>query len=202
VTAAKKTHVLLCGVDEAGRGPLAGSVYAAAVVLDASKPIKGLADSKALTEKKRIALDAEIREKALSYAVAFSSVEEIDKINILQATLLAMKRAVEMIRVVPTEVVVDGLFTPQIVWPARAIVQGDATVQEISAASILAKTARDSEMAMLAFEYPEYGFEQHKGYGTRAHLDALKQHGPCAIHRRSFAPVRAAALQITLAFEK
>jgi ribonuclease HII len=201
-TAVATTAVLRCGVDEAGRGPLAGSVYAAAVMLDATKPIAGLADSKALTEKKRLSLDMEIREKALAYGVAFASVEEIDKLNILRATLLAMKRAVEVAclskRAMPMEVLVDGLFVPDVAYPSRAIVQGDALIAEISAASILAKTARDAEMTMLSMQYPEYGFAQHKGYGTRAHLDALKVHGPCAIHRQSFAPVRAASLQMSL----
>jgi ribonuclease HII len=187
--------VRICGVDEAGRGPLAGAVYAAAVILDPARSISGLADSKTLSEKRRVALAAEIREHAVAHCVAFATVEEIDAINILQATLLAMKRAVEGLQVIPDEVLVDGLHTPRISIAARAIVEGDRLVQEISAASILAKTARDSEMCTLHETYPEYGFSQHKGYGTAAHLRALKLHGPCAIHRRSFAPVRAAAAQ-------
>ncbi len=190
-----------CGVDEAGRGPLAGAVYAAAVILDPAKPIVGLADSKTLSEKKRIALDGEIRCTALSYAIAFASVEEIDKLNILQATLLAMRRAVESLRVLPSEVIVDGLFVPNIAIKASAMVDGDQHVQEISAASILAKTARDAEMMMLDSVYPQYGFAQHKGYGTRAHLAALNTHGPCVIHRRSFAPVRLAEAQERLQFD-
>lgn len=193
---------LRCGVDEAGRGPLAGSVFAAAVILDPARPIAGLADSKTLSEKKRVALALEIREKALAYAVAYASVSEIDDINILRATLLAMKRAVESLSVAPEEVVVDGLFVPQIAMPARALVQGDKLMMEISAASILAKTARDAEMVELAAQFPQYGFAQHKGYGTRQHLQALQAHGPCPIHRMSFAPVRLAKAQAELALNE
>jgi ribonuclease HII len=193
---------LVCGVDEAGRGPLAGSVFAAAVILDSARPIVGLADSKTLSEKKRIALDAEIREKALAFAVTFASVGEIDEINILRATLLAMKRAVDALSVAPHEVVVDGLFVPEVGMPARPLVQGDKLMAEVSAASILAKTARDAEMVAMCARYPEYGFAQHKGYGTRQHLDALQAHGPCPIHRMSFAPVRLAKAQMALAFSE
>ena len=187
--------LLICGVDEAGRGPLAGAVYAAAVILDPARSICGLADSKMLSEKKRSALEIEIREKALAFCVAQASVAEIDAINILQASLLAMRRAVEGLnfsRLGPYEVVVDGLHVPKVALPCRAIVEGDRLIAEISAASILAKTARDREMCLLGDRYPQYGFARHKGYGTRVHLDALMTVGPCAIHRQSFAPVREA----------
>ena len=186
----------ICGVDEAGRGPLAGAVYAAAVILDPARPICGLADSKTLSEKKRVALDTEIREKALAYFVAQASVAEIDAMNILRASLLAMKRAVEGLATLGLsniEVVVDGLYVPRVALSCRAVVDGDSLVPEISAASILAKTARDAVMRELDGCYPQYGFAQHKGYGTRAHLEALMSVGPCEIHRRSFAPVREAA---------
>ena len=184
----------ICGVDEAGRGPLAGAVFAAAVILNPARPISGLADSKMLSEKRRDALALMIREHALAWCVAVASVEEIDAINILQATLLAMKRAVEGLGMTPDEVVIDGLHVPKIAMRSRALVQGDRLMAEISAASILAKTARDAEMVAMHQQYPHYGFAQHKGYGTAAHLQALHGHGPCPIHRRSFAPVRAAAL--------
>ena len=184
----------ICGVDEAGRGPLAGAVFAAAVILNPARPISGLADSKMLSEKRRDALALMIREHALAWCVAVASVEEIDAINILQATLLAMKRAVEGLGMTPDEVVIDGLHVPKIALRSRALVQGDRLMAEISAASILAKTARDAEMVAMHQQYPHYGFAQHKGYGTAAHLQALHGHGPCPIHRRSFAPVRAAAL--------
>lgn len=184
----------ICGVDEAGRGPLAGAVFAAAVILNPARPIAGLADSKMLSEKRRDALALMIREQALAWCVAVASVEEIDAINILQATLLAMKRAVEGLGMTPDEVVIDGLHVPKIALRSRALVQGDRLMAEISAASILAKTARDAEMVAMHQQYPHYGFAQHKGYGTAAHLQALHGHGPCPIHRRSFAPVRAAAL--------
>jgi ribonuclease HII len=190
----------ICGVDEAGRGPLAGAVYAAAVILDPARTIAGLADSKTLSEKRRVVLAEEIRTHALSYCIASASVEEIDAINILQATLLAMKRAVEGLSVRPTEVLVDGLQTPKISVAVRAIVEGDRLIAEISAASILAKTARDSEMHKMHLTYPQYGFDRHKGYGTALHMSTLKQFGPCVIHRRSFAPVRAAAAQAAFDF--
>ncbi len=191
-----------CGVDEAGRGPLAGAVYAAAVILDPAQPIAGLADSKTLSEKRRNALAILIRERALAYAIAWATVEEIDAINILQATLLAMKRAVEALKHAPSEVLVDGLHVPKISFASRAIVEGDRLIEEISAASILAKTARDAEMCALHARFPEYNFKQHKGYGTAEHMQALKAYGPCALHRRSFAPVRAAFAQGALAFFK
>jgi ribonuclease HII len=185
---------LICGVDEAGRGPLAGAVYAAAVILDPIKPIQGLADSKKLSEKRRDALAIEIKQYALAWAVASSSVEEIDTINILQASLLAMKRAVEAMQlqfgVTPDLVQVDGNKTPKINLPCEAIVKGDSKVQAISAASILAKTARDAELYVLDKQYPQYGFAQHKGYPTAEHMAQLKQHGATPIHRKSYAPVK------------
>lgn len=181
---------LLCGVDEAGRGPLAGPVYAAAVILDPKRPIRGLADSKMLSEKKRIELAEKIRQRALAWAIASSTVEEIDSINILQASLLAMKRAVEALHMLPHRVVVDGLHCPQVMIPAEAIVDGDSKVSAISAASILAKTARDAEMCRLHALYPQYDFARHKGYSTRDHLQRLQAHGACPEHRRSYAPVR------------
>jgi ribonuclease HII len=185
-------------VDEAGRGPLAGAVFAAAVILDPARPIKGLADSKVLSEKRRAALAEEIMARALSWAVATATVEEIDRINILQASLLAMRRAVEHLAVEPGEMLVDGLHLPSMSLPGRAIVEGDRLVPEISAASILAKTARDRDMCEWDARYPQYGFARHKGYGTKAHMAALTRFGPCEIHRMSFAPVRVAASQRAL----
>ena len=182
---------LVCGVDEAGRGPLAGAVFAASVVLDPRKPIPGLADSKQLSARQRATLAEEIRRDALGWAVASASVEEIDQLNILQASLLAMRRSIEALRVVPTEVLVDGLHCPDCMWPSRAIVKGDAKIPAISAASILAKCARDAAMLELHTQRPEYGFDQHKGYPTPAHLEALRRHGVSGFHRRTFAPVRA-----------
>ncbi|HZV54113.1 MAG TPA: ribonuclease HII [Rhodocyclaceae bacterium] len=181
---------MICGVDEAGRGPLAGPVYAAAVILDPARPIDGLADSKKLSARKRERLALEIREKALAWAIAEASVEEIDRINILQATMLAMARAIAGMALQPAEVLVDGNRCPDIDLPVRAIIGGDACVAEISAASILAKTARDTEMLRLHNEHPQYGFDRHMGYGTVLHLAALRLHGPAPCHRRSFAPVR------------
>lgn len=181
---------MICGVDEAGRGPLAGPVFAAAVILDPARPVDGLADSKKLSARRREQLAAIIRERALAWAVAAASVEEIDRLNILQATLLAMARAVAALPLRPTEVLVDGNRCPEIALPARAIVGGDATVAEISAASILAKTSRDAEMLRLHADRPEFGLDRHKGYGTAAHLAALRRFGPAPFHRRSFAPVR------------
>lgn len=181
---------LICGVDEAGRGPLAGPVFAAAVILDLSRPVEGLADSKKLTEKARDRLTPVIRERALSWSVASASVEEIDSLNILQATLLAMRRAVEALNPQPDMVLVDGTHCPQFAHPVQCIVKGDSSVAAISAASILAKTARDAEMLRLHALYPMYGLDRHKGYPTAAHLAALRQHGVKDIHRRSFAPVR------------
>ena len=181
---------LVCGVDEAGRGPLAGPVYAAAVILDPKRSIRGLADSKVLSEKKRMELADKIRQRALAWAVASSSVEEIDSINILQASLLAMKRAVEALHLLPQHIMVDGLHCPQVTIPTEAIVDGDSKVAAISAASILAKTARDAEMCRLHELYPQYDFAKHKGYSTRDHLLRLQAHGACPEHRRSYAPVR------------
>lgn len=181
---------LVCGVDEAGRGPLAGAVFAAAVILDERHPIMGLADSKKLSEKKREKLAAEIRQYALAWAVGRAEVEEIDRINILQASLLAMKRAVESLAVSPGKALIDGLHCPALLMPAVAIVKGDASVAQISAASILAKTTRDAEMLELHQIYPQYGFDRHKGYGTAEHLAALQRHGASPIHRLSFAPVK------------
>ena len=190
---------IICGVDEAGRGPLAGSVYAAAVILDANKPIIGLADSKKLSEKKRDFLSAEIKTKALAWGIASCSCQEIDEINILQASLLAMKRAIEAMQaqfnITPDMgeilVQVDGNKCPKISLPCEAIVKGDSKVQAISAASILAKVARDTELYNLDNIYPQYGFAKHKGYPTVAHLLALQVYGICPQHRLSYAPVKA-----------
>ena len=185
-----KTIVLICGVDEAGRGPLAGPVYAAAVILDAAHPIAGLADSKKLSESKRNRLAGEIRNHATAWAIATASAEEIDEINILQASLLAMQRAVAALPMQPQEVLVDGLYCPETGIPSRAIVKGDRSVAAISAASILAKTARDAAMLEMHEIYPQYGFDAHKGYPTAAHLAALRLHGITPEHRKSFRPVR------------
>ena len=182
---------LICGVDEAGRGPIAGPVYAAAVILDPARQIRGLADSKVLAAERRDVLAGRIKERAIAWAVACASVAEIDRINILRASLLAMRRAVELLKIAPNQVLVDGTFCPDLPCPARAIVDGDAKHKVISAASILAKTARDAAMRALHERYPQYGFDQHKGYSTPEHLDLLRRHGPCEIHRRSFDPVRA-----------
>jgi len=182
---------LICGVDEAGRGPLAGPVYAACVVLNQQRRIHGLADSKQLSAARREQLALQIKSSALAWAIASASVEEIDRLNILQASLLAMRRAVENLSLEPAEVLIDGLYCPQLRFPARAIVRGDCKIPEIMAASILAKTARDSEMLALHLRFPQYGFDRHKGYPTLQHLAALQAHGVCAIHRRSFAPVKA-----------
>jgi ribonuclease HII len=186
---------LVAGVDEAGRGPLAGPVVAAAVILDPARPIAGLRDSKLLSAAARERLAAEIRESALAWAVAEADVAEIDALNILQATLVAMRRAVERLGVAPAEALVDGNRCPLLACAARAIVKGDRDVAVISAASILAKTARDALLVELDAAYPAYGFAQHKGYGTPEHLAALARHGPCPAHRRSFAPVAQAALR-------
>lgn len=182
---------LVCGVDEAGRGPLAGPVFAAAVILDPEKNIAGLADSKKLSEKKRDALALKIRRDALFWAIGTASVEEIDAINILQASLLAMKRAIENLAALPGEILYDGIYCADVPIPSKAIVNGDGLISEISAASILAKTARDAFMLDLHRIYPEFGFDRHKGYPTRYHLEALLKHGPSAVHRKSFAPVKA-----------
>ncbi|MFN4003430.1 MAG: ribonuclease HII [Hylemonella sp.] len=183
------TPGLVAGVDEAGRGPLAGPVVAAAVILDDLHPIEGLADSKKLTAARRERLYDEIRAKALCCSIAEASVEEIDRLNILQATLLAMRRAVEGLRLKPAKVLVDGNRLPVLDVLAEAVVKGDATVPAISAASILAKVHRDRWCAEYDRAFPQYGFATHKGYGTAAHLAALRAHGPCPQHRKSFAPV-------------
>ena len=180
---------LIAGVDEAGRGPLAGPVVAAAVILDERSPIKGLADSKVLTALKRERLYDDIRAKALCCSVAMASVEEIDRLNILQASMLAMQRAVNGLRLKPTKVLVDGNRLPSLNVLAEAIVSGDALVPAISAASILAKVTRDRLLEAMHEQYPGYGFDRHKGYGTAMHLKALETLGPLAEHRRSFAPV-------------
>ncbi|WP_353152842.1 ribonuclease HII [Pollutimonas bauzanensis] len=181
----------VAGIDEAGRGPLAGPVYAAAVILDPAVAIEGLADSKKLTAQRREMLAIEIRTHALAWCVASASIEEIDSLNILHATMLAMRRACEGLALAPCKVLVDGNRIPQgLICPAEAIVKGDATVPAISAASILAKTARDADCLVLHETYPDYAFDQHKGYGTALHLAKLEMHGPCPAHRRSFAPVR------------
>lgn len=185
---------LVAGVDEAGRGPLAGPVVAAAVILDDLNPIKGLADSKILTALRREKLFHEIRAKALCCSIAEASVEEIEKLNILQATLLAMRRAVEGLRLKPSKVLVDGNRLPVLEMYAEAIVKGDATVPAISAASILAKVHRDRWCAELDLQYPQYGFAKHKGYGTAQHLAALAAHGACPQHRKTFRPVTAVLL--------
>ncbi len=184
----------LCGVDEAGRGPLAGAVYAAAVVLDPAHPIAGLADSKKISERKRDTLAEAIKENALAWAIATSSVEEIDEINILQASLLAMRRAVMQIVEagnVPALVQVDGNKCPQLDLPCEAVVKGDSKVAAISAASILAKTARDAQMRTLHEQYPAYEFAQHKGYPTKQHVALLQAHGVSPVHRKSFRTVKA-----------
>jgi ribonuclease HII len=182
---------LFAGVDEVGRGPLAGPVVAAAVILDDLKPIKGLRDSKMLGPVTRTRLAAEIRAKALCVCVAQASVEEIDRLNILQATMLAMQRAVMGLRLLPAFVLVDGNRLPTLKMPAEAIVKGDAKVAAIAAASIVAKVHRDELLTQLHDLHPAYGFAGHKGYPTLAHLAALREHGPCTQHRRSFAPVAA-----------
>lgn len=182
---------IICGVDEAGRGPLAGPVYAAAVILDPNRPIAGLRDSKKLTEAKRDLLAPLIREQALAWAIAEASEEEIDRLNILQASMLAMRRAVEALSVVPTLALIDGNRCPVMNVAAMAIVGGDDKVDAISAASILAKTARDAALVSLHAQYPHYCFDQHKGYGTALHLARLREFGASPVHRRSFAPVRA-----------
>ena len=183
--------LLVCGVDEAGRGPIAGPVYAAAVILDPARRVNGLADSKMLSAERREVLAGRIKERAIAWAVAQASVDEIDRINILRAALLAMRRAVEALEIQPHEAWVDGQMCPDLACQARAIVDGDAKHKMISAASILAKTARDAEMRTLHSRFPQYGFDQHKGYSPPEHLALLRRHGPCEIHRRSFDPVRA-----------
>ncbi|EMI5491401.1 ribonuclease HII [Providencia stuartii] len=183
---------LIAGVDEVGRGPLVGAVVTAAVILDPNKPIIGLADSKKLTEKKREQLFIEIQEKALCWCIGRAEPEEIDEINILHATMLAMQRAVAGLSITPDFVLVDGNRCPKLSMPSQAVVKGDSLVKEISAASILAKVVRDREMVALDKTYPEYGFAKHKGYPTAYHLEKLAQHGATKFHRTSFAPVRRA----------
>ena len=183
---------LVAGVDEAGRGPLAGPVVAAAVILDELAAVKGLADSKVLSPRRRDLLFEQIRAHALCFSIASASVEEIDRLNILQATLLAMRRAVAGLRLLPHRVVVDGNRVPLLPMTVAAVIKGDSKVAAISAASILAKVQRDRWCADLHDQFPHYGFATHKGYSTAEHLAALQRHGPCAAHRRSFAPVRAA----------
>ena len=178
--------VLVCGVDEAGRGPLAGPVYAAAVILDRKRRINGLADSKLLPAERRDVLAGRIKERAVAWSVAAASVEEIDRLNILHASMLAMRRAVQALGVQPEEAWVDGNRCPGLSCRTKAIVDGDALHPVISAASILAKTERDAEMCSLSARYPDYGFDRHKGYATAEHLDALGRLGPCEVHRRSF----------------
>jgi ribonuclease HII len=196
---------IVCGVDEAGRGPLAGPVFAAAVILDPLRPIDGLRDSKKLSEARREELAPLIKAQALAWAIAECSHEEIDRINILQATMLAMRRAVEALSMVPTIALIDGNRSPVMAIRCHPIVEGDDKVHAISAASILAKTARDAALVALHQLYPQYCFDQHKGYGTALHLERLRAHGACPVHRRSFAPVRAVVagvpLPVTLAFD-
>lgn len=181
---------LIAGVDEVGRGPLVGAVVTAAVILDPNNPIEGLTDSKKLSEKKRLALAEEIKAKALSWSLGRAEPEEIDKLNILHATMLAMQRAVAGLHIQPDFVLVDGNRVPQLAMQAQAVVKGDSLVAEISAASIIAKVARDQEMAELAEKFPDYGFAQHKGYPTKLHFEKLAELGATPYHRKSFAPVR------------
>lgn len=181
----------MCGVDEAGRGPLAGPVFAAAVILDPLRPIAGLRDSKKLTEAKRDALAIEIKSYALSWSIAQCSEEEIDNLNILQATMLAMRRAIEGLHIIPTLALIDGNRCPVMTVRGEAIIKGDDKVPAISAASILAKTARDHALGLLHIEYPHYAFDQHKGYPTALHMERLREHGVSPVHRKSYAPVRA-----------
>ncbi|MFU2078243.1 ribonuclease HII [Avibacterium endocarditidis] len=183
-------YELIAGVDEVGRGPLVGAVVTAAVILDPNNPIEGLTDSKKLSHKKRLALAEEIKQKAKAWALGRAEPEEIDELNILHATMLAMQRAVNQLKITPHFVLVDGNRIPQLAMPAQAVVKGDSLVAEISAASILAKVARDLEMEELDKRYPQYAFAQHKGYPTKLHLEKLAEHGPLPQHRRSFAPVK------------
>jgi ribonuclease HII len=187
--------LIVAGVDEAGRGPLAGPVFAAAVILDPMRPIAGLADSKTLSESKRDSLYIAIKEAALSWSIAEASVEEIDGLNILQATLLAMQRAVNGLNVRPDEVLVDGNRLPKLPMPAQAIVKGDSKVQAISAASILAKVERDRLMSGYYQQYPDFSFHLHKGYGTRQHLDEIERFGFLDIHRKTFNPIKTMLIQ-------
>ncbi|MFU2058560.1 ribonuclease HII [Avibacterium volantium] len=183
-------YELIAGVDEVGRGPLVGAVVTAAVILDPNNPIEGLTDSKKLSHKKRLALAEEIKQKAKAWALGRAEPEEIDELNILHATMLAMQRAVNQLKITPHFVLVDGNRIPLLPMPAQAVVKGDSLVAEISAASILAKVARDLEMEELDKRHPQYAFAQHKGYPTKLHLEKLAEHGVLPQHRRSFAPVR------------
>lgn len=185
-----QNYRVICGVDEAGRGPLAGPVFAACVILGQDHCIDGLADSKKISAKKRENLAILIKQHAQAWAIASASVEEIDQLNILQASLLAMKRAVESLSLAPDIVLVDGNHCPQLEYPVRPIIKGDSLISEISAASILAKTARDAEMLKLHLRFPLYCFDQHKGYPTKNHVAALQAHGVSDVHRRSFSPVK------------
>lgn len=187
---------LIAGVDEVGRGPLVGAVVTAAVILDPARPIVGLADSKKLSEKRRLTLFDEIREKALAWSLGRAEPEEIDQLNILHATMLAMQRAVAGLAIAPDYVLIDGNRCPALPMPSMAVVKGDSLVAEISAASIIAKVTRDREMAELDAVFPQYGFAQHKGYPTAQHLAMLTEHGATPHHRRSFAPVRNALLDL------
>ncbi len=197
------SFVSVAGIDEAGRGPLAGPVYAAAVILNPGAAIGGLADSKKLSAARRSFLADEIRAKALCYCIARASVEEIDSLNILHATMLAMRRACEGLAMRPEQVLIDGNRVPAgLTCPAQAVVKGDATVAAISAASILAKTARDEDCLRLHERYPMYAFDRHKGYGTALHLERLMLHGPSPVHRRSFAPVRLAGQAVAAAVDE
>ena len=186
----------IAGVDEVGRGPLVGAVVTAAVILDPNNPIEGLNDSKKLSEKKRLALAEEIKAKALAWSLGRAERHEIDEINILKATMLAMQRAVNGLKIHPDFVLIDGNKCPILIYPAQAVVKGDSLVPAISAASILAKVTRDAEMEVLHQQYPQYGFAEHKGYPTAKHLAALKEHGPIMQHRRSFKPVSEALIQL------
>lgn len=190
--------MLIAGIDEAGRGPLAGPVFAAAVILDPARPVSGLRDSKALSPQRREELAVHVRAQATAWAVASADVAEIDTLNILQATLLAMRRAFEALGVTPREALIDGNHCPRLACPTRAVIKGDRDVAVISAASILAKTARDALLVQLDARYPHYGFAQNKGYGTAAHLAALRRYGPCEIHRSTFAPVAQMILDLPM----
>lgn len=192
----EEPSMCIAGVDEAGCGPLAGPVIAAAVILDPNRPVSGLADSKTLSEKRREFLAGEIQTRALAWAIGRAEVVEIDAINILQARLLAMQRAVAGLGIIPKKALVDGGYCPQLPCPGEAVIKGDSTIAVISAASILAKVVRDAEMLTMHECYPQYGFDRHKGYPTALHLAALKTHGICPEHRRSFAPVRAILKQV------
>jgi ribonuclease HII len=192
--ALQPAHTGWCGVDEAGRGPLAGSVVAAAVILDPNNPIVGLNDSKKLSAKRREALALEIQAKALAWAVAEATPTEIDQHNILQATFIAMRRAVASLAIRPSGAMVDGNRDPRLNMPTETVVKGDGKILEIAAASILAKTARDRDMLLAHQQYPEYGFDRHMGYPTPVHLAALQQHGPCLLHRKTFGPVAQCSL--------